>query len=136
MENLGDYIYLIALVVFAISALAKKKKKPQQEVDTLPDLPGLDDYIPEYRDLKPKEEVIYQPIRKPAVEAALESRNKTVDGLAISRPSKTTKLQRSSLANQPIENEFNVNEIRFETPDDARRAFISAEIFNRRFSIE
>lgn len=124
MENLGDYIYLIVLVIAAISAIAKKKKRAEQEEFELPDLPELDELIPEYTEVKPRSEVIYQPVRKVAVDSEVDKRAKTPNN---AKPQKTT------VVKQLVEVEDTEDEVRLDTVEDARRAFISAEIFNRKY---
>ena len=58
MDDFGDYIYLIAIVIAALSSLLKKKKPAQRDLqeDTMPD---LDDVIPDI------EEEEYIPQREP-----------------------------------------------------------------------
>ena len=124
MENLGDYIYLIVLVIAAISAIAKKKKRAEQEEFELPDLPELDELIPEYTEVKPRAEVVYQPIRRVTFDSDV---NKTTKSPKNVKPQKTT------VVKQLVEVEDTEDDVRLDTVEDARRAFISAEIFNRKY---
>lgn len=63
MDDFGDYIYLIAIVIAGLSSLLKKKKPAQRDLqeDTMPD---LDDVIPDSEDDEeyiPRQEPVYRP---------------------------------------------------------------------------
>ena len=144
MEDLGDYIYLIAIVIAGLSSLLKKKKKSVSEMESRGDgMPDLDDVLPEledeYRPWKeesstdPFETVkVPEPVKQPVtVPVSYE----TVADFMKLRAKKTIHSNNRSSA-QPImemvEEELEPD-ISLETVEDVKKAFIYSEIFNRKY---
>lgn len=69
MEDFGDYIYLIAIVIAGLSSLLKKKKPAENQQES--NMPDLDDVIPDFGE----EEEEYVPQSEPVFTSRSDSRN-------------------------------------------------------------
>lgn len=146
MDNIGDYLYLLIIAVAAISGLLKKKAK-NAESHELPKQPRkkafdfdeiLRELIPEeVKPVAPPKPVVYQPITKAATNEEL-SYETASDPSALRAKKHISKLANDLTEIKPIEIQSSepvsqgVN-VSLETVEDARQAFIYAEIFNRKY---
>jgi hypothetical protein len=155
MDSLGDYIYLIILVIAALSGMLKKKKK-SADINTAPAKPkrSWEDVL---RELTPiDEEEAEEEYTEPAFDnatpataspamveyvkvepAKIMSYENTEDSSKlraqrnmsnISSKNKPSNAKKEIVTAITVENEFSLD-----TPDEARRAFIYSEIFNRKY---
>ncbi len=138
MEDLGDYIYLIAIVIAGLSSLlGKKKKSPLQGELLEDDMPDLDDVIPEYETSYDPFQITEPVVPPPAVkivDRAPPIQRKASEFTKISAR-KTVKMEPSQVAlesstTDKAESHFNVE---FDTLEDVKRAIIYAEIMNRKY---
>jgi len=144
MEDIGDYLYLIIVAIAAVGSILKninkKKEKafiPEEEVEE-------DD---EYQNEEIPEEIITtQPQQRPEVlfernftemkktpHETIMSFDNTTDVSKLKAKKEVTKTltskSKTSVEVMPeFENIYNIN-----TAEKARAAFISAEIFNRKY---
>lgn len=140
MDSLGDYIYIVIIVIAALSSIFKKKKEqpaPQADADS-----SSDDFEDLLRELLPQKKTT--PVAQP--EAAIEKKsNNTV--ISYENTTDFSQLKAKKHVNrQPTENQIRETEkltlerersaenlVTIQTPEDARKAFIYAEIFNRKY---
>lgn len=149
MEGIGDYIYLIILAIAGLSGLLKKKK-PETTTDQAPAKPKrtwedvLRELTPidEEEEIKPEVPQQVKPHRPAQVqrhkqpEQPRHASYETVEDVSTMRakknvvPTATTNRPRAITTPEPeIRGEFQIS-----TPEEARRAFIYSEIFNRKYS--
>lgn len=146
MDSFGDYIYLIILVVAGLSSLLKKKKnadvlKPapiETEFEPEPETEPEADWEDVLRNLNPetktelKKEVV---VEKAAFNPIITY--ETVDDVSVMRAKK--QVSRNTTSKRKIFNEDEpptisaIDDIQFNSIDDARKAFIYSEIFNRKY---
>ena len=140
MDSIGDYIYLIVIIVAGISSIFKNKNKDK---NTTPkpksaESEDLGEVLREIFSPKPekKPEVIYQKpvteIKKTAFET-IESYENTTNISNLKAKKEITRPISSNLhvTIQPEiaeSTEYSINSI-----EEARAAFISAEIFTRKY---
>jgi hypothetical protein len=138
MEDLGDYIYLIAIVIAGLSSLlGKKKRKPLQTEMLEDDMPDLDDVIPEYQTSYDPFVITEAVVPPPTVRhvASSPSNYKKASEFTKLSARKTVKMEPSKVildasdTSRP-EDHYNVE---FETMEDVKRAIVYAEIFNRKY---
>ena len=140
MDSLGDYIYIVLIAIAALSSIFKKKKEqpaPQADADS-----SSDDFEDLLRELIPQKNT--DPVAQP--EAAIEKKsNNTV--ISYENTTDFSQLKAKKHVNrQPTENQIREtekltlerernaeNRVEMQTPEDARKAFIYAEIFNRKY---
>lgn len=140
MDSLGDYIYIVLIAIAALSSIFKKKKEqpaPQADADS-----SSDDFEDLLRELIPQKNTA--PVAQP--EAAIEKKsNNTV--ISYENTTDFSQLKAKKHVNrQPTENQIretekltlerernSENRVEMQTPEDARKAFIYAEIFNRKY---
>jgi hypothetical protein len=163
MGDIGDYIYLIILAIAGISSLLKNKKKPQElmpeptsEYDLEEVLRKLDET--EYENYPQPAQEIEKPfaaipkVNEQPVTVQYESvkqymekmekekkRQKIADTKADPFAKRNAeRRKRDTDANNAIifaENEANNQlDYSFATVDEAKRAFVYSEIFNRKYS--
>ena len=146
MDSLGDYIYLILLVLAGLSGLLKKKKetsssKPKSNPTTTKK--SWEDVL---RDLVPIEEE--ETFRTPELvtqattkvpEPFLNFEN-TAESIIPLDKKPTTRFVNTFLAKEKVDNQQNMDttngflaQIQLNTLDDAKRAFVYSEIFNRKY---
>ncbi|MDX9748272.1 MAG: hypothetical protein RBT57_07195 [Paludibacter sp.] len=146
MDDLGDYIYLIAIVIAGLSSLLKKRRKPEEQSgrdeNHMPDLDDVlteddDDFLPRM-DTAPvttpaRNTEVYKPLERKIDQTPLSY--ETVADYMKLRAKKSVKPSRSN----PVYDEVNTTvdltdlEIELESADDAKRAFVYSEIFNRKY---
>ncbi len=155
MEDIGDYFYLILLVVFSLAGLLKKKKisKPLSETSE-----SDEEYEPEDVVVFPTREETTKPrtiseeapatVNWPVYSKQEINKTKTIfDGVADSyeTASDFTKIKAHKQV-KPVRVEvkrptYNIDEISdtqnsefvIESPEDARRAIIFSEIIHRKY---
>ena len=144
MREVGDYIYLVLIIIAALSSVFKKKKEK-----TGPSIPQPEKKIPDFKEILkeflPEEE--QKPLPQPAVlipaevkvaEKAVVTYENTTDYNAL----KAKKQVNNDIVNNQIheKRKFSDTDLIDETPaiefnntDDARKAFIYSEIFNKKY---
>lgn len=133
MDSLGDYIYLIVILIAGISSiLGKRKKKREAEVETV-DFPDLEDIIPEFTDYVRPEKPVYQEIKNNEAKVEIPTYD-TVKDVSVMKAKKQVKPVKSFKELQPDELEVpNSYEIELDNIDEAKKAVIYSEIFNRKY---
>lgn len=142
MDSLGDYIYIVIIAIAALSGIFKKKK--EKPVTTAGSDSPSDDFEDLLRELLPQKNT--PPIVQP--EAMIEKKAKASNTI-ISYENTTDFSQlkaKKHVNRQPTENQIretekltlerernSENRVEMQTPEDARKAFIYAEIFNRKY---
>ncbi len=142
MDSFGDYIYLILIAIAALSGIFKKKKEkpvPLDDTDSTPD-----DFEDILKELMPEKNV--PPTAQPIpINDSKAKANTTI--LSYENTTDFSKLKAKKHVNrQPSENQMREteklildeerdaeNQITMHTPADARKAFIYAEIFNKKY---
>ena len=145
MDSLGDYIYIVIIAIAALSSIFKKKKKKEKQPapETGSDS-SSDDFEELLRELLPQKNT--PPVVQP--EAITEKKAKASNTI-ISYENTTDFSQlkaKKHVNRQPTENQIRETEkltlerersaenlVTIQTPEDARKAFIYAEIFNRKY---
>lgn len=162
MGDIGDYIYLIILAIAGISSLLKNKKKPKEinpeqstEYDLEDVLRKLDEaeyenypstvpekeatpaaaepntyektaekaYVPQYESVKQYMEKI---------ELDKKKASNTKAEMKVQKNIEKKKTNNTGLKTTEVETSNNID-FSFETIDEAKRAFVYAEIFNRKY---
>lgn len=138
MDNIGDYIYLIIIAIAGLSSLLKKKNKDNNAAPKPKSVESEDfgDVLREIFGEKPqrKPEVVY---KQPEAEV---KKNKTENIASYENTSDISTLKAKKEVTKPatiktvvlIEEEdssdYSINSV-----EEARAAFISSEIFNRKY---
>lgn len=151
MDSIGDYLYLIILVVAGLSSLLKKKKpintstsapvKPKRSWEEI--LKELTPVQEEYIDEKNDEEFAIPEIEVVATAPTISNPN-SIPEFKNSTYNSTTKVERhpsllkSSNTTSHSSNEVSAeiiyeNAYHFNSIEDVRTAFVYAEIFNRKY---
>ena len=141
MDDIGDYIYLIIIAIAGLSGLLKKKKEKPTPMPIEDDPSTVmedvwEDFLPDnpvVRVPEPKESFFEWEIK----EKKIATYENTDDPNTLRAKNKVEKYK-SSMKSTPkkIVVEENVSaeyDIEFKTVEDARTAFIYAEIFNKRY---
>lgn len=142
MDSIGDYVYLIIIIIAGLSGLLKKKKtntdttsEPQKSKrtweDVLRELTPIDKEIEQEieqepiftpQNAKPIEVVSYETLTDTS---SLRAKKQVMQSIFTNDSNKTSKLEPSiSLQSENFQ---------FNSIDDARKAFIYSEIFNRKY---
>lgn len=140
MDDIGDYIYLIIIAIAGLSGLLKKKKEKPTPISVEDDpAPVMEDV---WADYLPGNPVIRVPEPKESFfdwekkEAKITSYESTDDVNAL-RAKKSVERNKSSVQKAPkkiiVEEVLPELNIEFSTIEDAQRAFIYAEIFNKKY---
>lgn len=139
MDSLGDYIYLIVILIAGLSGILKKrKKKAEQEKEIFSELPDLDDVIPEFQTYENPPRPFFETAEvKPEQKSQPVIQSyETIDDFRKLRATKQVDPVRSHLAPimPPVSDDSqDLPEISLGAPEDAKKAFIYAEIFNRKY---
>lgn len=140
MEDLGDYVYVILIAVAGLSGLLKKKKEkptttPVEEDYTTVTKDVWKDFLPDNHEVlvaEPKDNFFDWETKQ----AKITSYENTEDLNAI-RAKKSVEKSKSTVQKTPkkIVIEENTSELNIElsTVENARTAFIYAEIFNKKY---
>ncbi|MDD2285068.1 MAG: hypothetical protein PHQ11_06685 [Paludibacter sp.] len=134
MDSLGDYIYLIVILIAAISSiLSKKKKKQAIEVETT-NFPDLEDVIPGFTENVQPESPVNNERRVKEAEHIIPTYD-TVQDISVMKAKKQVKSVKQHKEPEPEAEETSfLSEIELDTVDEVKKAFIYAEIINRRYS--
>ena len=133
MDSIGDYLYIIVFVVIIVVNILKNLRK-QKPVVVTPDPPG------NYSESKKEDEdddfwrSLSSPSQQPVVQVQQvqniqQIQNKRKDVKTI-LPKNELKKKSAVLEEKEESNSFSVA---FNDKDDARRAFIYSEIWNRKY---
>jgi len=135
MDSLGDYIYLIVILIAGISSiLGKRKKKMSEEHDPMPELPDLEDIIPEYTVRREPERPVYQEIKKTENSSYIPSFDTMTDFSVLKAKKQVNQPVRHFVESEvTVSDDYPVVEIELEDSDDLKKAFIYSEIFNRKY---
>lgn len=154
MEDIGDYLYFILLIVFSLVGLLKKKKAAKPLHETMEEDEEYDEKdvvifppVDDWENTQSKPETV-PTIDWPVFTKPETKTPKTVfEGITDSYETATdfTKIKARSNV-KPVKTEvkkqtfnfeeFSDNEVQdyaIETPEDARRAIILSEIINRKY---
>ena len=142
MREVGDYIYLVIIIIAALSSIFKKKKEKSLQLP-----------VPE-RKTRNFEEILQEMLPMEEEPPVLQSVSKPIESTFEAQPILTYEnttdfstlkaqkhVNRELTNNQIRENKKIVDEeladeiikIEFCNPDDARKAFIYSEIFNKKY---
>ncbi len=127
--DLGNYVYIIVIVGVVIFNILKLLRK-QEESTPIPDLSENHPYSTTGEEVdfwgnpipvSPKEQITHQPVIQP-----MQSRSKVEPVAKNKSKEKPLNLLNEKQEEHPVSVAFN-------NTDDARRAFISSEIWNRKY---
>lgn len=141
MEDIGDYIYIIAIVIAALAGIFKKRKKSEEaQTAGSPQFPDLSDVISDdggdsniYGNVFVEPEKTFQEILDEKFKATKTTFHEM-------KESSTTKQGSDIYAKDKIDDLLIVEEsqwmdsIDLEDVHEAKRAFIYSEIFTRKYS--
>jgi len=143
MREVGDYIYLVLIIIAALSSVFKKKKEK-----TVQSAPGPEKKIPDFKEIlkeflpDEEEKPVAQPILVPTEIKTAEKTVITFENTNDYSSLKAKKQINNDIVNNQIheKRKFRDTEltddspaIEFSTGDDARKAFIYSEIFNKKY---
>ena len=141
MDNVGDWIYIVFLIVAAISGLFSSKKKKKRPTQVLGQ-PGHDTY-PEENTSSGKGfwEILEEattPQKPEAPTAPIHKKKKKTPAskpfLSTEQEIQKSKVSSSQPMNFPIEEEHSMLEdIEFNNAEELRKAVIYSEILNRKY---
>lgn len=145
MDNLGDWIYIVFLIVAAVSGLfssKNKKKRPTQvlgqpEYDTTqeehtPSSKGFWEILEEATNDRPKQQTIATAI--PEKKKNKKETRKSNPFLSAEQEIHQSKVSSSPIMNFPTEEEHSLLEdIEFNNIEELRKAVIYSEILNRKY---
>ncbi|MEA4935239.1 MAG: hypothetical protein VB102_01215 [Paludibacter sp.] len=135
MDSLGDYIYLIVILIAGISSiLGKRKKKALENQDPVPGLPDLEDILPEFEPVTEPVRPVYQEVKKKEKPVEHPSYD-TVDDFSALKAKKqiTHPVKHFAESEMTVVEDSCGPELELENSDDAKKAFIYSEIFNKRY---
>ena len=136
--GIGDYIYLAVIVIASIGMILKKRKKQQEQVQE-ESFPDMSDIFPEAEGSEQYETDFWgDPILqedKPMVSVVSGAeKTTTFDILETKKQQYVSVKSRETTDYEDEEDSGQALEISLEHPEDAKKAFIYAEIFNRKYS--
>ncbi|HOG05270.1 MAG TPA: hypothetical protein PK978_03445 [Paludibacter sp.] len=136
--GIGDYIYLAVIVIASIGMILKKRKKQQEQVQE-ESFPDMSDIFPEAEGAEQYETDFWgDPILqedKPMVSVVSGAeKTTTFDILETKKQQYVSVKSRETTDFEDEEDSEQALEISLEHPEDAKKAFIYAEIFNRKYS--
>ena len=126
MNELGDYIYIVAFVAIVIINILKKARSQEKATSPLP--------VPEEREA----EIEYRNFYPPVTNKSHPSSAQVIDTprKKIVHPDVTVKSENKninfSIKETPADKEENIF-VSFKDTDDARKAFIYSEIWARKY---
>ncbi len=144
MDSLGDYIYLIVIVIAALSSIIGRKKKAKQREQELPeafpDFPDLDDVIPEPEVRRAPRPVYVAPPPPPPLKAPLQksafekmTSYENTNDMSKLRAKMSIKPSKEFVTMEVESDDGPVFEIQLDNAEEAKRAFVYAEVFNRKY---
>lgn len=137
MDNLGDWIYIVFLIVAAVSGLFSSKNKKKRPTQVL----GQPEYEPTQKEHAPSgkgfweilEEATTPPEKKEKKKKKKEIRQPN-PFLAAEQEIRNPKVSSSPIMNFPTEEEHALLEdIEFNNAEELRKAVIYSEILNRKY---
>ena len=145
MDNLGDWLYIVFLIVAAVSGLfgSGKKKKRQTEVLGRPDSeiepetqkPAQKSFwemLEEMQEGKPKPAQVPKPATRPAIKE--KEKQRLAPSPFLNNESKFTKtIPTAQVTMQEEEEHSAIPNLSFSDPDEIKKAIIYSEIFNRKY---
>ncbi|MBN2767153.1 MAG: hypothetical protein JXR27_12345 [Paludibacteraceae bacterium] len=135
MEDFGDYIYLIVIAIAALSSLFKKKK-PAQAVPLPPD-DELNDLEEELRELFEEKTIVPDPVSVPTPKMSAAPQRPTHKVFESMNDTMELRIKKSPrnkfLIDEVPEEQVSTFDVELETVNQARRAFVYSEIFNRKY---
>jgi hypothetical protein len=146
MDNFGDYIYLIIIIIAGLSGLLKKRKDNQTKhtpVEEDENGGGFEDVLrellPEREDLKPEPipapVSVYEPIRSAKVTGSEFVSYETTNDISSLKAKKqvTSYSPKQTLEVESEKGDLDSLNVMINDADDARQAFIYSEVFNRKY---
>jgi hypothetical protein len=145
MDNLGDWLYIVFLIIAAVSGLlgsGKKKKRPsevlgQPDRDIVPEQEKAPEksfweMLEEMQEGKPKPAQVSKPATRPAMK--VKEKQRLAPSPFLNTESKLTKtIPTASLTMQEEEEHNAIPNLSFSDPDEIKKAIIYSEIFNRKY---
>jgi hypothetical protein len=133
----GNIIYLVAIVVFLLSSLLKRRKRPanqqQQQPEPILEHTEVEDFDDWFMKDEPQQ-VIPTPIQTVPMPAQTFVSEQKADRKVSERPRQQPKFTEPvRLSDNINNNSIETINIELNTPEDARRAFIYSEIFQRKY---
>lgn len=134
MDSIGDYIYIIVILIAGLSSILSRRKKKAAEAEyELPELPDLEDIIPEYPVYTQPERPVYQQIKKQEPKQSNPKYNTFGDRSGMKTNQKVRSVS-SFVGSEVLESDdMSFNMLELSTPDEVKKAFIYSEIFNRKY---
>lgn len=134
MEDFGDYFYLIVIAIAALSSLFKKKKPTAATVphDEPIDIEEQLRELFEEKKVQPQPEIV-KPVEKPKENSFsnYKSYETTTDTASLRAHKQVTKIPKTPVQMQ--EEVPAMLTVELDTVEQARKAFIYSEIFNRKY---
>lgn len=129
MDSIGDYIYLIIIIIAALSGIFKKNKPKTVPQTTMPEIDEIDEMEePFFQDIKTAKgnETNYQPLSFDTATdfSKLKAQKQVVITSKFTNTNEVFNLQPEEAAEI---------EYKFETSEDVKKAVIYSEIFNRKY---
>jgi len=134
MESIGDYIYIIVILIAGISSILGKRRKKREAEHETESFPDLEDIIPEFTEYVQPERPVYQNL-----ENRQTGRSKPVHDMVNNVSAMKDKKQftpvkkHTELPSVAQESSF-LSEIEMDNADEVKKAFIYSEIFNRKYT--
>ncbi|MBN2659861.1 MAG: hypothetical protein JXR54_01175 [Tannerellaceae bacterium] len=145
MDNLGDWLYIVFLIIAAVSGLlgsGKKKKRPsevlgQPDRDIVPEQEKAPEksfweMLEEMQEGKPKPAQVSKPATRPAMK--VKEKQRLAPSPFLNNESKFTKtIPTAQVTMQEEEEHSAIPNLSFSDPDEIKKAIIYSEIFNRKY---
>lgn len=145
MDNLGDWLYIVFLIIAGVSGLlgsGKKKKRPSEVLgnpdrDIKPEQKkapekGFWEMLEEMQQEKPKPVPVPPPVFKTSTK--VKEKHSSAPYPFLTNESKLTHtIQISPQVMQVEEDNSSIPDISFSDPDELKKAVIYSEIFNRKY---
>lgn len=149
MDNAGDWLYIVFLIVAGLSSLfssMKKKKRPTEilgqpdrDIVTEPERQPQKGFWDILQEMQEEQKELPRPVEK-TIPSATNKKKKLQQKKAAPEPFLTNESEISkaaaahSISNTPIQEEENIlADIGFDNAADLRKAVIYAEILNRKY---
>lgn len=134
MDNLGDWIYIVFLIVAAVSGLFSSKNKKKHPTQVL----GQPEYEPAQEESVPSGKGFWEILEEATTPPEKKKKKKEIQKpnpfLAAEQEIHQSKISSSSIMNFPIEEEHALLEnIEFNNAEELRKAVIYSEILNRKY---
>jgi hypothetical protein len=134
MEDFGDYIYLIVIAIAALSSLFKKKK-PAQAMPLPPD-DELNDMDESLKEIFNEKTIVSDPVFVPTTKmtaAPQKLAHNVFESMNDTMELRIKKSPRSKIDTDMPDEPVATLTVELETVEQAKRAFIYSEIFNRKY---